>query len=907
MLAAVPAVIAATEGPPPAAPAKANDANDLRREEIELRNAVRANPGDPENHVKLGRLYIEIGNFPAVEAEAREAVKDGGGVDETAPLLAEAMLNQGKLSQLLDEIKPADRDPSAEAEVRLNLGLAHLGLREESDAEPLLKDAVRLDPESWRAKLGLARFLMIQGDVSGADQQVKAARAIAPDNVEVLRMSAEILRTQGDIAGAIKEFGTILAAHPNDVPALLGRANALIAQNKLDEAHRDVAVALKLAPKAVAGIYLDALVLARQGKLKVADDRLETISGAFDSLPNAYYLAGAIKYALGQLEQSDDDLAKFMAREPKLAAPRRLRAMIALRRNDPQSAIDFLKPAVAAAPSDRVSASLLARAYVAAGRSDDAVQLYENAAAAEPGNVQVETRAALMRMSYGNATEGLTELEKVADTGQGADLAGPLVVLAELREGDTAKAAQSAQALLRRSPNDPVIRNLVGSTQIAALQLPQAEATFAGLVKSNPQFAAAHYNLARVLIAEHKPDDAKRVLTDFLAAKPGDERTLLQLAGLAGQQQDFAEAADRLTAAQKVAPKDPEPGIELVELYAQQKNWSAADGAMQTLQASFPDNGRITDLAVDLRLGQGDAAGAVKLYQPLTQRFANSPPVMARYAALEGRAGDKDGERAALAKAVTLAPQNGQYMAALVGFDYANKGADAALATARSFVPAAPEISELLAADVLVRGGHADQAVKELTAFQQQHSSDAIEVKLAQIVYGEGKHDAAKAALKALIKDHANDLDARRTLADMLLSEGDNDGAQALYEEVRAKSPQDLVAMNNLAVIYARKKDPRAVELAAAAYRLAPRPETADTLGWALVSTGKAGDGLPYLRRASAALPQNASITYHLAAALGATGQKDEARTILEKLLQSGGAFDDKADAQHLLATLGRG
>ena len=74
-----PAGFAATEEPPPAPNAqKPLDQTELRRQEIELRNAVRANPNDPAAHAKLAQHYISVGNFPAAEAEAREARRLGG-------------------------------------------------------------------------------------------------------------------------------------------------------------------------------------------------------------------------------------------------------------------------------------------------------------------------------------------------------------------------------------------------------------------------------------------------------------------------------------------------------------------------------------------------------------------------------------------------------------------------------------------------------------------------------------------------------------------------------------------------------------------------------------------------------------------------------------------------------------
>ena len=75
---------AAPEANPPAPSAQKSDpAAELRRQEIELRNAVRANHSDPAAHIKLAQTYIKLGNFTAAEAETREARRTGGDEDET--------------------------------------------------------------------------------------------------------------------------------------------------------------------------------------------------------------------------------------------------------------------------------------------------------------------------------------------------------------------------------------------------------------------------------------------------------------------------------------------------------------------------------------------------------------------------------------------------------------------------------------------------------------------------------------------------------------------------------------------------------------------------------------------------------------------------------------------------------
>ena len=75
-------------------------------------------------------------------------------------------------------------------------------------------------------------------------------------------------------------------------------------------------------------------------------------------------------------------------------------------------------------------------------------------------------------------------------------------------------------------------------------------------------------------------------------------------------------------------------------------------------------------------------------------------------------------------------------------------------------------------------------------------------------------------------------------------------------------------------------------------------------LGWIVLEKGDAKTALTYLSPASHTLPDDPVVQYHLAAALKETGKSDEARAMLEKLLQSDVAFDGRDGAKQLLSEL---
>ena len=84
---------------------------ELQAATIELKNALQQNAGNAKARSLLGKLYLETGNAPAAEKELRHASELGDADDVVLPLLAQALLAQGKLEELQAIIagKPDDQ------------------------------------------------------------------------------------------------------------------------------------------------------------------------------------------------------------------------------------------------------------------------------------------------------------------------------------------------------------------------------------------------------------------------------------------------------------------------------------------------------------------------------------------------------------------------------------------------------------------------------------------------------------------------------------------------------------------------------------------------------------------------------------------------------------------------------
>ena len=144
-------------------------------------------------------------------------------------------------------------------------------------------------------------------------------------------------------------------------------------------------------------------------------------------------------------------------------------------------------------------------------------------------------------------------------------------------------------------------------------------------------------------------------------------------------------------------------------------------------------------------------------------------------------------------------------------------------------------------------------------------------------------------------------------LAEARQRRGDVGGAIELYEQGLVVKPDDPGLLNNLAVLYQAKGDPKALELAERAYRQAPNaPALQDTYGWILVTSGRLEQALPVLRSAADALPAMAEVQYHYAAALAQAGDKAKALAILNKLDFGQVPTPARSDAQKLLDELSK-
>jgi Flp pilus assembly protein TadD len=154
------------------------------------------------------------------------------------------------------------------------------------------------------------------------------------------------------------------------------------------------------------------------------------------------------------------------------------------------------------------------------------------------------------------------------------------------------------------------------------------------------------------------------------------------------------------------------------------------------------------------------------------------------------------------------------------------------------------------------------------------------------------------------VSQHNDDLPVLQQLSEVLLATQKYADSATYLEQLLAKKPYDAVALNNLAWIYQQRGDERALITARRAYVLQPNAQTADTLGWILVTTGDASNGVALLRQADTEASNDPRVVYHYAVALKDTGDKNEAIKQLTVVVGMKGPEKEREDAKRLLTDL---
>jgi putative PEP-CTERM system TPR-repeat lipoprotein len=285
-----------------------------------------------------------------------------------------------------------------------------------------------------------------------------------------------------------------------------------------------------------------------------------------------------------------------------------------------------------------------------------------------------------------------------------------------------------------------------------------------------------------------------------------------------------------------------------------------------------------------------------------------SPQPLMRLAALHLRRNDVNRAIEATKRARALAPQRPAIGAELAALYIRAGQYDAAVNEAAAVLAAAPKlgVGQALEGDAFAaqkKWGDAQRAYRE--ALQLQPKSGVLAAKLHGALLAGGLAAEADKLGRKWLAENPKDVAFRMHLANEDLAAKRLKSAAGRYQAVVALEPNNAVALNNLAWIGGQQGDPKALDYAQRAAKLAPsNASVLDTLGMLLVDRGDSVRGLETLKQAMSLAPARPELKLNYVKALIKVGRKDEARTELATLLEQKGEFPGKDEVPALLKSL---
>jgi len=553
-------------------------------------------------------------------------------------------------------------------------------------------------------------------------------------------------------------------------------------------------------------------------------------------------------------------------------------AGIAGKKGDIAGAEAALQRAAAADPNSPTVHLALATLYLIKKDVEKAGAEFEKAATLSPPRSTEKLKFAQFKVQTGASAEAKAFLEKL--TKQTPDLLPAWSILAKIANSEKKydEAIQLLQNALSRDPENLDARLVQAETWLSKREAKKAVDSLENLDRAYPNAPIIKYTLARSYLANNSPKQAMDELDETVRLNP-----------------EYADAV-------------------LLRSELQLRNGDA-QAVVEPLQAVFksrPDLGAAPLLLAEAyrMLGRFDEAAAL-----IQEQIKKSPKVAASHflLGLILRQQKKQVEaRQAFEKAAELEPENPSSLEQLINLDIDAKAYEA---------------------------GH--QRVDQV--LQKQANSATLYYLQGKLYSAEGKFDLAQAALlkaidldpnfgraydllvpifsranklpealnemNAVLAKKPNDVRALLLTASIYDAMKDYNKARDSYEKVVTVDPNAVVALNNLAFIYAEKLNDlnRAAELAQKARSIAPtNPSILDTLGWITYKQGGYQQAVDLLNQSAAKSPDNAEIQFHLGMAEYMMGQTEAARSALEKAVGSATEFEGKEEARRRLALLGK-
>ncbi len=880
---------------------------------IQLKNALQADPQHLPSLLLSGEIYLKQGDPKAAEHALRQALIFGADSSLVVLNLAKSYLQLGNYKRIISDLHEGGLSQAVQVDLLGYRAEAYTLLDKLADARFSIDLALNIDARALLPRLANVILLLREG---GLDEALGSAQMLIkdwPEDARSWNSYASVLHAQGDLASAISSYQKALSIQPGHADARVAKVGALIDLRRLDEAAVDLDFLKEKYPYEPRAAYFRGLLLSKEGDGAAA--RLEYVKCTeviavlpkekLASDPQLLMSAALAHHALQQLESVRTYLELYLKKVPMDVGAHKLLADVLLKQRDPENAIKLLNTARALVQSDTDLTTMLAAAYSQTGRHARATQLLEEAMR-DGGSLYTKTQLAKSLLKSGDVAQGMLALEGV-HAQQPTQQTSFLLTVSYLKQKAFEKAEEVAQQLLSFAPDNLTYRNLLGIAFFSQGKMGEARGQFDLILQQDPNFSASQLNLIKIDIAEQKLLQARAKMEQMLIQHPENTRVMLEMSRLELASEQYDEAVRWAEKALALDSRSLDGALYLSDLYVKLNKPDLAERVARTGVQNHPENLAVLSALGQIQILKNEPKAAQVTFKTMVKIAGFDAESLYKIANLQLRINEVADARYSLTKVLQAQPD--YFPAEVLQVELSIQlgmfdGAEKASLNLQKSYPQSPVGFQLLGDVYMARQLYKQADEQYLLGLSVKPVSGLI-VGRYKALQAQHKTEESGRVLNDWLGGHPDDLTIKLAYSEYLISTHDFKQAAIALVQLLKRFPEDPLLLNNMAHVLYQLKQPEALDYAKKAYEKAGHvPQIADTLGWLLVESGNAEEGLKYLREANSRDANAPDILYHLAVALNAIGRNKEAIIYLERALLGDKIFEERDKVISLKAVL---
>lgn len=595
--------------------------------------------------------------------------------------------------------------------------------------------------------------------------------------------------------------------------------------------------------------FILAKLAADDGRFDEALSRIDKIVAKNPQNAVVLYERALILIDASKVDTAEAELRKVVALQPNFYDAERVLGRVLLDRAGTDrakvdEALVHLQNAFRIYPDDLGTGMAISQIYLASGRPAEAEKVLASMLERAPDQRGLNYSYAQVLTKLGRGAESLKYLERAVEVDPTFGLAIQQLVEIYQSTNQWQKAAEVLQPLINDDPTNLDFQRQQAFFYLRAGLAEKARASFAELLVVDPKDTRTQYYLAESLSDLERYDEADRIYRQLLEKTP-DDPDLLASFGLAQVgRKKYDEAAK--TFRTLLALPDAGEGVQ----------------TLAKTQLAFID------------LQKGNYQQAIDAAKPLFI-FHDKVNLQAINIALDAMKKQKR-----YSDAVAM-------MQPLV-----DKYASDPFVNARYI-------------EMLARAGDKDRA--RVAASTQSKFGVRNTISAAEAYVQAGQYDQAIGVVRDALHTKPDDVELQFELGAALERSGDKTSAEATFQAILEKHPDNTGTMNYLGYMWAEQGVhlDRAAEMLNRAVTLEPgNGAYLDSLGWAYFRQGKLDLAEKYLNNAAQILPRDATVHEHLGDVLAKRGDTNRALSLYRVALTLDPESKDEAKLRSKIAEL---